>query len=308
MRRFMCVLLVIGLLTGSAGSALTGEWDAIARIEGNESAFLVRRDGLWGMIDAEGKTLVKPMFNAEPEFAGGYAVVSVPDPNPREGFSGEEVYGSFYGIISDAGEIILEPEYDELKRSGDGMMILYELGDSYHFLNLETGKKLPGSYDRARMFEGEYAAVAMNGAQADKNVSAPEVIHWGTIDRNGKTGIHMGYEYLELGENDIALVKLGEKYGYVHASGEEITRWKYDIARPFAGGVGIVAVITGENNYDTSEPYAYGWGAIDEKGNELLPCEYENVEIAIDGRIAADAGNDTLYFEVRDGKAVQAAD
>lgn len=276
MRKLICILLVLGLLVCAAGGhALTGEWDAIARIEGSENTWLVRRDGLWGMIDGEGKVLIKPTYDAEPEFIGGYAVISVPDSNPREGFSGETVYGTFYGIISDKGEIILEPEYYNLTRTGDGGMVRYELGDVYHFLNLETGKKLPGSYDRAGDFVGDYAAVGMRGAQVDKNISAPEVVHWGTIDRNGKTGIQMGYDSLELYEDGIAIVKLDGRYGYMHADGREITRCRYDRALPFKNGYAAVAVITGEGNLKNSEPYAYAWGAIDETGKEIIPIIHD---------------------------------
>ena len=277
MRKTICILLVLLMMCCTA-HALTGEWDAIARIEENENAYLVRRDGLWGMIDSAGKVLIKPVFDAEPEFTGGYAVVSVPDSQPREGFSGETVYGSLYGVLSEEGQYILEPEYYNLRRSGDGMMIVYELGEVYHLLNLETGKKLPGSYDRAGDFVGDYAAVGMKGAQVDKNLSAPEVMHWGTIDRNGKTGIHMGYDSLELCEDGVAIVKLADKYGYLHANGEEITQCRYDIARPFENGRALVAVITGEGNMDKSEPYVYGWGAIDVHGEEIVPLIYAEPE------------------------------
>ena len=302
MRKLICVLMIFALLAASA-QALTGEWDAIARIEGNENTYLVRRDGLWGMIDSEGKVLIKPRFDAEPEFDGSYAVVTVPDPNPRQGFSGEEEYGHFYGIVSVEGEIVVPPEYFSLQRSADGMMIRYELDGAYHFLNLETGKKLPGSYDRAEDFVGDYAAVGMKGAQVDKNLSAPEVMHWGTIDRNGKTGIHMGYDSLSLYEDGIAIVELNRKYGYVHADGEEITRCRYDFVRPFEQGIGAVCKIIGENS-NGSDPYVYGWGAIDETGNELLPCEYDEIEITGDGHIIAKLEYKDHWFEIRDGRAV----
>lgn len=307
MRKLICVLMIFALLAGSA-HALTGEWDAIARIEGNEDAYFVRRDGLWGMIDREGKVLVKPMFDAEPEFTNGFAVVTVPDPNPREGFSGEEEYGSYYGIITHEGEFLLKPEHEHLNRSADGMMIRYKLGDTYHFLNLETGKKLPGSYDRAEDFFGDYAVVGMKGAQVDKNLSAPEVMHWGTIDRNGKTGIQMGYDAVELYADGTAVVKLKGKFGYMHADGREITRCRYDTVWGFADGIGIVGKITKSDSNDSSDPNEYALGAVDMEGNELLPCIYSEIDILPDGRLQAKGSVESRIFEVQDGKAVEVAD
>lgn len=304
MRKTICILLALGLMLGSA-HALTGEWDAIARVDGSEDTFLVRRDGLWGMIDREGKVLIKPQFDEEPQFSGGYAEVAVPDPNPRPGFSGEEEYGHFYGIISVEGEIVVPPEYFSLQRSADGSMIRYELGETYHFLNLETGEKLPGSYDRAKDFVGDYAAVGMLGEQIEDNLSAPEVVHWGTIDRSGKMGIPMDYDSLEVYEDGIAIVELNRKHGYMHADGREITRCKYDYIRPFAHGVGVVGKIIGENESNNgSEPYISAWGAVDEEGNEILPCEYDEVKVVHSGLITAEVGSAMLEFEVQDGKAI----
>lgn len=265
--------------------------DQLVRIPGSEN-YLARKEGLWGMMAPDGSMLLDFQFDNQPEFKGGWALCTVADPDPREGFSGETVYGSFYGVIDKNGEFILEPEYYELQQSDDGSMVRITLGEVYQFMNLETGRKLPGSYDRAESFQGNYAAVGMRGAQVDDSLSAPEVMHWGTIDRNGKTGIQMGYDFLEMGENDIAMVKLGDKYGFLHADGREITRCKYDSASPFKGGIAAVAVVTGETSND-SDPYTYGWGAIDETGEEIIPCIYDELEALENGLMKT--GVDGLY-------------
>lgn len=266
----------------SKDSLLPENYDQISRIPNSEN-LLVRKGELWGMIDPEGKVIFKPQFNAQPEFIGGYAISSVLDPAPRDDGSGLS-YGSFYGVISDEGETILEAEYYHLERSDDGLMILIELGDTYKFLNLETGEELPGAYDRANVFYGDYAAVGMKGAQTDKNISAPEVIHWGTIDRNGKIGIMPGYEFLKLGDRNIALVALKEKYGYVRADGEEITRCVYDNANPFKGGYATVAKNVGvEVDFEDCEPSYNRWGLIDENGDEILPCVYDSLKLLSNG-------------------------
>lgn len=266
--------------------------DQLSRIPGSEN-YLARKGELWGMMAPDGSLILDFQFDKQPEFTGSWALCTVADPEPREGFSGEEVYGSYYGVIDKNGAFILKPEYYELTQSEDGGMVRITLGEVYQFMNLETGRMLPGSYDRAESFQGNYAAVGMKGAQVDDNISAPEVMHWGTIDRNGKTGIQMGYDFLEMGEGDIATVKLGDRYGYLHADGREITRCRYDSAQPFKGGLAAVAKKIGEGTPKDSQPYEYAWGAIDETGAEVIPCIYDDLAILENGLVKT--GVDGLY-------------
>lgn len=136
---------------------------------------------------------------------------------------------------------------------------------------------------------------------------------YGIIDSNLKNITPFKYDYIwSFGDNGLCMVEIdmpdGDKYGYVNVNGEEQIAVKYEDVCSFSFENGLsVAKLNGfygiineqdevvvpfnldypdmrglSNGYAKMEDYNGKWGAIDAKGQVVIPCEYEFDEIGVD--------------------------
>ena len=78
----------------------------------------------------------------------------------------------------------------------------------------------------------------------------------------------------EFQENGLALVEMGEKYGFIDETGEYVVKPQFDEAYDFSEGVAVVA--QGDN-----------YGLIDEKGTYVVNPMYPNLAHSmVNGRLA----------------------
>lgn len=275
--------------SGDAADALLDEWDAVSQVRSVKDAFLVCKNEKWGMVRSDGEVILEAKFLAKPEFVGNYAVVTLPDPQPREGLSGETEYGCFYGLIDSSGSFVLPAEYDDLQLNDDASMVMMELKGKIGFLNLSDGTRIALQYDRAAMFTGDYAAVGHEVELEDDRISIDSGVRWGTIDRSGKVCIPLEYEEMCLCDNGIALVYLnsnrsGKNYFYLKPDGTRLTTESYSAAQAFVGKRAAVAIETpvegGDEEFVSTETL---WGMIDSEGHAVVPCRYDELEVCENG-------------------------
>ena len=165
--------------------------------------------------------------------------------------------GGLWGVADAAGEIVLAPQFREEPAFADGYAVVEIVSET---LTSEVS-----------------------------GVEEPAVLQ-GVIDAEGNICIPCEYDSVELGEG-AALVREGNEYRYLTMDGAPLTKRSYFRARPFENGYAAVAVRV-ETVAETSDPYAALWGLIDREGNEVIPCQYERLELGDGPALVAVAGDD----------------
>lgn len=298
-----CLLLCTGAL---AEAGLIDQWDTITRIPDADGMYLVCRNEKWGIINREGEIIIEPLFRYEPEFKNGYAVVAVADAFAQRDFSYPNDYGSLFGVISAKGRIILPAEYESVEISEAADTLLVQQGGKYGFADMEGNFIIRPKYDRAHSFEGDYAAVAMDYEDKQAYDSLGFTSSWGAIDRSGKLVVPLDYDWLDVSKNGLMAVRLNDKYGYINAENETVIDFKYWAAEEFISGYAAVAIKetlsggTGDSVKDT----IYCWGAVDENGKEVIPCEYEHIALCENGLALAHTFDGEYRFLATDGKSI----
>ena len=71
-----------------------------------------------------------------------------------------------------------------------------------------------------------------------------------------------GYEYVDGYVEELARVRLNDKWGFIDKSGTLVIPCKYDTAESFSEGFALIG-LNGK------------WGFIDKSGTEVIPCKYD---------------------------------
>lgn len=90
-------------------------YEAIVEDSGDESCFLVQKDGLWGYLGMDGEWLIEPKYEMANAFVDDYAVVGRTgyDESRADGFSSDGSYALF-GVIDREGREVLPMAYENI--------------------------------------------------------------------------------------------------------------------------------------------------------------------------------------------------
>lgn len=129
---------------------------------------------------------------------------------------------------------------------------------------------------------------------------------WGYVDNSGRVVIKFKYDEAYPFEAGVAIVRKGDKMGFINQAGKPIGKLQYSVIEPYASGEYYLVAIGGK--MDTKkpkknktkmvgpEPLNVGgttripwlgakWGICDSKGNVFAPAVYESVTDIINGLI-----------------------
>ncbi|MBK7871405.1 MAG: WG repeat-containing protein [Saprospiraceae bacterium] len=166
-------------------------WSVVAHAQ---PYFPVKLNKKWGLIDAEGKMALQPVYDAIGEFKEfGYAVMQ------RNGG---------VGLLNAQGKEIIPPRYDDLKVLDSLLMAVMDNGE-WQVVNLHGEIVLPKGYERLKLLNDRYIAFRKN----DK---------WGLVDNRGRQISPPKYDDLRLEKKDVFLVREGQKLGLLSADGDEM--------------------------------------------------------------------------------------
>lgn len=99
---------------------------------------------------------------------------------------------------------------------------------------------------------------------------------YGYIDINGNEQIKVKYDYIYTFENGLAVARLNGCYGIINEHDVEVVPFNLDY--PDMRGL--------RNGYATMKNNQGKWGAIDSKGKVVIPCEYDSLVIFDEGGVA----------------------
>lgn len=153
------------------------------------------------------------------------------------------------------------PAYEGLmRRYGTDRMLLVKGGQSY-LSPLGREEVLAGPFDAVGEFDEKgYAVAAQNGK-------------WGKIDQNGNTVVDFIYDTAQEAEEEVKARVIQEpggwKYAVADMEGNRLTPYRYWSTNG-AFSHGMLAVFIGEDENGNE----LGWGYVNEKGEEVIPCQF----------------------------------
>lgn len=162
----------------------------------------VKKSGKWCLIDEDGKVVSdsydRILMNSNDVACLNSRVIATK--------------GSDHYILNEKGEVVKKTDYDDIAIASSGDLIAYKKNNKWGFCDLNGNVIIEPTYDNARSFSYNYAAVCKNGK-------------WGYISTENKIVIdckfdlaldfsETGCAYVSENGGDLSMIKL-YKYNYV---------------------------------------------------------------------------------------------
>ena len=147
-------------------------------------------DNKWGYIDKSGTVIIPANFDGAKVFTGELAPVAV---------------GDKWGLINKMGVFVLEPSFDDLR--ADGELFITLDNDKWGWTDIEGNWVISAAFDKVLPFnKAEIAPVMIDGK-------------WAYVNKSGKIVIKRQFDEAYPFVEDLALVKIGDYYGFINNKG-----------------------------------------------------------------------------------------
>lgn len=206
----------------------------------SEGRLAVKRNDLWGFVNADGVEVIPCRFQEVKKFSNGKAAAKL---------------GNKWGYIDRLGEVQIDFKYRRAGSFKDDLAWVYSR-NKVGFINADEAFVVPATFDRAFDFQQGVARVVVDGK-------------YGLIDRSGAYILRPSrYTQIEaFNQFGVAKVRFGNKrirYGLINRKGHKITSLDYLQISKFSEGLARVK-------------YRANYGFIDARGKLAVPCEYSKL-------------------------------
>jgi KWG repeat domain protein len=217
----------------------------------------VQRDGKWGFLLEDGKTVVPCAYDR----------IDEPDANGRIPVMNE----GKWGLLSPTGEPFIPCIYDLIREPNQYGLFPVANDDKHGFLDSLGRETLPSFFTYISGFKDGFARMNYGGNRVFGD--EPRGGLWGLIDSLGHEAVPCRYYYLATPAEGLAAFRLEQfgDYGYIDMKGNVAIAPRYSVARPFNSGVAVVSY----NNVNL--------GLIDRNGNEISSFRYKLIGRFNDG-------------------------
>ena len=154
--------------------------------------------------------------------------------------------------------VLKEDNTPVIKSCGDGCYELKRNG-KYGIIDSNLKNITPFKYDSIWSFND-------NGL-CRVRIDMPDGYKYGYVNAKGEEQIAVKYDHIYSFENGLSVAKLNGFYGIINEKDEVVAPFNLDY--PDMRGL--------RNGYATMKDYNGKWGAIDAKGQVVIPCEYDSL-------------------------------
>lgn len=255
-------------------------------------------------------------------------------------------FGTRYGLIDRSGNIIVQPQYEDVRPFSEGMAAVRK-GFNWGFID-STGKEIiKPEYSAVSDFKNGFARVTINFSHGyiDKKgkilgkiqysdtkdfseglaavqIASDQGLNWGYINEKGEVAIPFMYKEVYDFSDGLGIVRdnttsydffAPSNYYFVDKSGNRVHQGTYNGIKRLSGGYSIVKLASGQYNN------IYKYGVVDSKGNYIIQPEYDwiiasneaNMYFTLKGKIHSNLMGDSFTSEgewtLLDGKGQQIA-
>lgn len=260
-----------------------------------EGMAAVRQGERWGFINKEGKEVIPIQYENYPG-------------NFSEGLAAVKSNGK-YGYIDKTGKTVLPFIYEDAQAFHRGIAAV-KLQWGWELISREGTELTPAKYEDLRCTD-TYVIGKLNGK-------------WALLDREGKQRTVARYDDIFNEVQGLIEVKSNDRYGIIDTLGTEILAPQYDYVRVISNDT-ILFRCNNNKEYGLASHQGkellskrYEWlechnesgiilfgqdgkyGAINQNGKEILPCQYDRIKYA-NGLFYARKDNEHYYID-RKGK------
>ena len=174
----------------------------VSSLANKPGCILVKKDGLYGVLDSEGKTIVDIKYNS----VKGDEYSSENGSYEREGYiiSEKTKTGIMYGYIDYKGKVLIEPKYESISR-------VVDYKDDIYLIFMDKGKK--GIIKNEKIIvKPKYQGI--NFYTNSKIFAVNKNGKYGFLDENGKEILKTEYESFSVAGNYISVKKADESRLY----------------------------------------------------------------------------------------------
>jgi hypothetical protein len=228
------------------------------------------KTGKWGFIDADGKILIEPTWDAI-----AWGSVLGQSVAFSEGLCGVQKDGK-WGYIDTSGHVAIPNQFDSAAPFIEGLARV-NLGNQIGFIDKTGRYAINPQFDQAGDFHGGLAAVRTGGqvpANPFFNLGKPANGGWGFINKAGMYVIKAQFQSADAnGFSDGLAGVCQDKCGYIDRSGAFVIKPQFDSLNTFSEGLAAVRI----NNK---------WGYIDTSGKIVINPQFDQA-LLFSGGLAA---------------------
>lgn len=190
-----------------------------------------------------------------------------------EGYSGE----IRYGYLEKSGKILLEPKYVEVYPFINGIGRFVDEDGKYWLID-KDGQISKRSYDKISEFQDGIARIELNNRVG--YIDVKESLLGGNF-----------FEYGRSFSDGMACIRENNKFGYINGNGMTVIVPQFSDAEDFRNGIAIIREKrdgVSDEAFESIDLYPVGthdWGAINKRGEWIIPLTYDYLWNLGDGRI-----------------------
>ena len=191
-----------GLIDLEGKTVLTCEYDSILTLKSVEDNLIVKKDNKTGVVNNVGQIIVPIEYKDVKILKEGYK---------NEYIIVDESGNS--GVISTSGTVIIEPKYQDIKYINSNEIYAAKIDGKWNLINKKS-EILNSNYDDYTYLKGDYVIVQKNGK-------------YGIITTSGEVKIEPTYEELRYAFSVYYIAKLNSKYGIINTDNTSLISLEY---------------------------------------------------------------------------------
>lgn len=194
-----------GIIDTNGKQIVKCEYEDIKVLKGVKNVLLTKQNGKYGIIDNVGTVIIE----------NKYASIEPISTKYEDGYIVKNENGK-YGVITYTKSIALETKYDDIKNIyGEGKYYIAKSSKDWEIVDAEGKEYLKGKYEDIAAINGENAIVKDNGKYGVVSI----------ID--GKNIIDIKYDSITYGAGENYIVSQNSKYGIINTNGNKLIDFKY---------------------------------------------------------------------------------
>ena len=191
--------------------------------------------------------------------------------------------GGKYGYINKAGEIVINPQFDDAWSFSEGLARV-EIGDKYGYINKAGEYVIKPQFDGAGSFSEGLAWMRIGGKEGKE----------GFINKAGEIVINPQFDDAWSFSEGLARVEIGDKRGYINKAGEYVIKPQFDDAYSFLEGLAPVRI---------GDLKSGKWGFINKAGEYVINPQFDSAGSFSEGLASVQIG-DKIGFINKAGERV----
>ena len=164
--------------------------------ESNKAYAIVQNvNNKYGVINQEGKLLLKPIYDSITYFFEGFMRIQI---------------GKKYGLVNENFEVVLKPTYDEIHEFVE-KIALVKNDNKWGCINKDIKVKIKPTYDKIYLQQEDFLRTTLNNK-------------WGYLDNKCNIVSNPTYDYAYNFSNGIAKIVIKNNIGYIDQNGDLLSK------------------------------------------------------------------------------------